>query len=254
MSWDSSSWQFRTPVSVDNISGASTIDGEVTIPPSLDLFWDNTKADGYDAVLTDSDGETKLVYKRSTWTHASKSGVLQINDWTPNNADCVAVAWLYFGNAAAADGAGTFTASGPKAGNIELSSPGSIRVAAIREHPGALKPSQVIVKGSAEVLNVWVDVSAVLTPRSLQGNDSARLTEVASVQVAVLDGGVTQSGMFEAGASRVIESKNKRCWVKVKVKAGSSGTDYTLQVKIITTTGETHAPRFLLRVRDVSEA
>ena len=254
MSWYSSDWRFRAPLSIDNISGSGMIDARITIPTAFDAFWADTRADGFDVVVTDSDGVTALTYQRQTWTPASKAGVLEINDWAPNNADCVAVAWVYWGNASAADGSSSFTASSPNTGILQLAAPGAIRVRAIREAPGALKPSQVITKGSQETLHVWADVSPLLGGRSLVGNGSPRLDEVASVQVGVFDGGVSQAAMFEAGASMVIEDRAGRCWVRVRVKAGSSGTDYTLQIKIITTTGETHTPRYLLRVRDVSEA
>ena len=254
MSWYSTAWKNRFPVSVDNVSGSGTVDVTFTIPPTLSLFWDSVRSDGFDVVVTDSDGHTLLTYERETWTYATQTAVFELHASSPNNADCVAVCWVYYANAAATDGSGSFAVSSAKTGTVELAAPGVGRVAARREAPGARKPAQVITKGSVEAINVWVDVTGLLTSRTTAFDGSSPLDEVASIQVNVTDGGVSQTGMFEAGVSSIIEAESGFCWVKVRVKAGSSGTDYTLQVKIITTGGETYTPRFLLRVRDVDES
>tara|TARA_Y100001973_G_scaffold104514_1_gene174613 strand:- start:336 stop:1103 length:768 start_codon:yes stop_codon:yes gene_type:complete len=123
MSWYASTSQFRIPVAVDNNGGASTIDVTITIPKDHGIFWGNVATNGHDIRVCDSDGFTLLAFQRETFDHASRTAVIQINDWSPDNSNATVIAYLYFGEDSATDRAVTFTASNPKTGRVIAGKP-----------------------------------------------------------------------------------------------------------------------------------
>jgi len=239
-------------VSLDNTAGsASATDWSLTIPESWDHFWDNTLANGYDAVITDQSGRTKLAFERQTWTHANQSGVLRTNDHSLSTTN-MCHAFLYYGNSSASvDPVGAVSISSAITGHLELATPRGARPTVIcrPERPGRTAPTPQISKVSTETIHLWWDLSRVLYGRRTESNGHRLLEEIRNVKIKVFDGASDETGMYSSTKTRIVNGR----FVKTQLAAGSSGTDYTPRLTVETTENRILDFRALLQVRDVNE-
>lgn len=253
MSWYGKAWKFRAPIAINNNGGASTIDITCAVPFAFDLFWDNVQSDLDDVRITLADGHTLASYALSGLNYANRVVTLQVDGMSAGSDDATVLLWLYWGNAAASAASTSVTISSAKTGTIAMASPRLPAVRAGTERPGDSKPRQRIAKASADEMDVWWDVSPLLATRKKAHERSKLLDEVDYVQFAVTTGtggGIsTHTSMMEEAATRFVHP----AWVSTRVKAGASGTDYTMSLTVKTADGRTYNPRALLKVRDVSE-
>lgn len=256
-------WRYSAAITVDArawVSGAAEV--TVTIPSQWDAFWSTVNAtDARDVRILDADGRTLITAYKVIKTGGAaidataitnRDGTIQISGWTPPAAAMCRLVLVWGSSAASAFGAPTSVS--PLTGYIALPVP-SVGWRAEPEPPGATKPRARLTKGASEVLVVGVTVAALLASRKepqaqRRGHDAIRYASY-----AVQTGGASQAGMVEAASVRFIGEDT----VTMLVKAGSSGTDYTI---IPTITLYPHAsgysaptliPRALLSVRDVAE-
>ena len=250
MSWYDNAWKYREASAVDNSAGSgTTIDVQVTIPVHWNKFWSTIESDGHSVRFTQSDGTTIAAYNRQTWTYADKSGVFQI-DAIVALANQTTVIYMYWGNATVGDGDSSPTISSAKTGEIEVGRPVAPIVAAGLDKYGASNPVARFQKTTAEVLDVWVDCRAMLAPRLVANAGSMRYEELHSVNFDVETNGSSQSAMFEESKTRVIDPG----WIRVRVKAGSTGTAYTIIPKITTSLGRVIEARAVMKVVNTNEA
>ena len=250
MSWYNSSWNYRLPVSVNNLSGASTIDATVSFGAEVELFWDNTRADGYDIRFTQADGVTECAYNRHTWNSSTKTARFDVDAISAGSSDGTVVVFMYFGNSATTDGSTSPTISSAKTGTIELAEPGIPRVLVAPFRPGETIAQQKVTKSSAGQIDVWMDCRTMLQKQANAFNDSKRYEEIAWVTVQSLSGGSDDSGRYDESVTTISDPG----WVKVRIKAGSSGTDYTLAVTIGTSNQRVIQARAIVDVQDLDES
>jgi hypothetical protein len=251
MSWYDSAWKYRAPVSVDNTAGSGgTKDWTLVLPNDWDHFWTNALANGYDVVLTSSDGLTKLAFDRSVWNTTTKAGTLRVDGVTLTaNTHC---AWIYYGNpAASVDPAATVTISAPLSAFVEVADPRreSPAVVCRPERPGRTVPTAQISKPSTETTHVWWDLSRVLQRRTTANNGKRLLEEIDYVKSEIYAGTNAQSAMVDGTQTRIVGGR----YVRTTAKAGTSGTDYTPRLTVTTTNLRVLDFRALLRVLDVDE-
>ena len=250
MSWYDSNWPLRLPVSVNNLSGAGTIDASITINADVPVFWDNVRGDGFDVRFTNADGNSSLAYNRASWNYSGKSAQFDIDSIATGNSDATVVIWMYFGNASTSDGSTSPSISGAKSGSLELSQPGSPRIILTPFRPGETIAQQKVTKASTEEIDVWVDCRSALQVRADPSQGSKRYEEISFATVQVTAGGVDDAGRYDETLTTVSDPG----WVKVRVKGGSSGTDYTLVVKIGTSTTRVLEARAIVDVQDIDES
>jgi hypothetical protein len=251
MSWYSDSWGYRIPVSIDNTSGATTHDATITVPYDAELFWDNCETDGHDVRFTKSDGMTALAYNRATWNHGNRSAVFNVDSVTCASNDATAVMFMYFGNNSASDGSTSPTISSAKTGAIELACHTGGQTVLLKPfRPGEVIAQQVITKTASEAIDVWIDCRRALQTRCESFSKSRRYEEIDYIQVSVLADGADQSGQYDETKTTLSDPG----WAKVRVKAGSSGTDYTLVVTIGTSTTRVLQARAVVDVQDIDES
>tara|TARA_R100000084_G_C4523406_1_gene87841 strand:- start:246 stop:482 length:237 start_codon:yes stop_codon:yes gene_type:complete len=77
-----------------------------------------------------------------------------------------------------------------------------------------------------------------------------RYEELHSINFDVEANGSSQSAMFEESKTRVIDPG----WIRVRVKAGSTGTAYTIIPKITTSLGRVIEARAVMKVVNTNEA
>jgi len=250
MSWYDANYRYRVPIAVDNSGAAgSPKDVTVTIPADWDLFWSNVLSTGFDLRMTSGDGRTLVPFKRTTWTYASKVGVLDVDDMVLSNSS-TDVLWLYWGYASATDAAVSVHAPAtPLTGRISLAAP-SVRVVKVRpEDFAATKPRAQFAKTSAAAGWIFWDFTGVLPQRRTRSTTSKRLDEINAVAlVDVQLATATQAAMIDVTKTRLFDGG-----VMTWIKAGTSGVTYTAICKITTVEGLTIEARALVKVQDIKE-
>ena len=105
MSWYHQDWGFRQKISIDHTKVADDHNGfvvAVEINDSENPVFTNANANGYDLLVTVSDGVTKIPHERSVWDITNKLLVLYFK--APSlSASADTEFYLYYGNAAASD-------------------------------------------------------------------------------------------------------------------------------------------------------
>jgi len=239
-------------VSITLDSTDASVDYTVTIPLDWSDFWDDIDSSGLEIAVTDADGLTQLTYQWSSFTKSTRTGVLQIDNYTsPVNG--VAQVFLYWGMSGATTGAGSFVASAPRSGYIDLGS--VVRpIVTAPERPGDTQPRNTISKITGETVWIWMDFGHELITRDQPSDTHNQWEEIDGVTYSVLLAGSAQGSMVAASAPRVHDGR----FVRVPVTGGTTDTDYTLSVTVSTTypsqmSGRTLVRRALLKVYDVSE-
>jgi hypothetical protein len=250
VSWYDSNWALRLPVSLNNLSGASTIDGTIQIGADVPLFWDSVRGDGFDVRFTGADGNSALAYNRAAWNYSAKTAQFDIDAISAGNADATCVIWMYFGNASTTDGSTSPSIASAKTGSLELSANSTPVVILAPFRPGETICQQRVTKAVAEEIDVWIDCRRALQARSTASQGSLRYEEIGYVQVAVESGGTDDAGRYDEALTTVSDPG----WVKVRVKGGASGSDYTLVVTIGTSQTRVLEARAIVDVQDIDES
>ena len=235
MSWYASTSQFRIPVAVDNNGGASTIDATVTIPKDHGIFWSNVATNGHDIRVCDSDGFTLLAFSRQTFDHASRTAVIQINDWTPESDNATVIAYLYFGESGASDKAITFSAGNPKTGRVIAGKPppAAVIVRAESLPVGTDTPTARYSWPPGQSGFVIFDVTQHLARQAQPLEGSADLETLAAVTVATRNDGGAYAGGNPPAQTRV-SGYDGRTLVWMYLTGSADGADYVDEITITT--------------------
>lgn len=247
--WFGTSWKKRIPVAVDNSAGTTTNkDFTLVLPPDWDDFWGSVRTDGFDLRVTGPNGLTPLTFKRTSWNHTGRSGTLDVQG-LPVTASTMAQAWLYWGNASATDGAGSFAPSSPLTSWVTLDVPTSRIVRVLPERPDDLKPRALLGKMSSEETYVLWDFRPVLHRRATAHNGQVSGEEVDRVAVAdVRLNDAAQASMTVFNKAQMFDGL-----VATLLKGGQSGTTYTALCRVVTTDGRVVEGRARVAVRDPKE-
>jgi hypothetical protein len=156
--------------------------------------------------------------------------------------------WMYWGNADVSSVSTTVTPSAAKTGYVEMGRPTERQITVRPERLGSGTPQGRITKSASEVVWVWFDLRGVLQTFQDTFGKKYIYEEVAYATYEVLSGGAAQAGMVDATKTRFMDG-----WVRVLVQAGTTNTDYTISLTVVTHLGRTLNPRAGLKVRTVSE-
>jgi hypothetical protein len=256
----SETWLYRAAVTIAT-PAASPYTATIVIPPDFHHFWTTIDSSGNDLRLVEWDATNK-VWKKSNYQLAASPAFSKTNRIGTIEADGLAVGttgnptclWLYYGPAdgAASSGAGTVTLSSAKSGYIELARPTSGRVFSLApERLGSTLPSQRFQKNDGETVHIWWDLSAALPERRDVEASHLGLGGVVYADPDVYnDQSATQAAMFTTDSTRFAEYQG-RLYVKQEVKAGTSGSDYTVEMKIGLTDLQVLVGRVGMKVQNV---
>ena len=252
MAWLDSSWSTRIPVFVDKLSaGVSTEDLTFTVPVEMSVFWDNVESTGFDIRVTDADGTTALTWQRQSFTKASFTCVLEVDDWTPPLADSMAQIWIYTGNSGASDTSGSFTAASARTGHLTALKPCGRVLTWSPPTPGVTKPPLQVSVSTLEDARPWIDVSAGLCNLDRKSQGRLEGEEILWVTQEIHSSGSDTSARYNETTMRRFD----RGFIRLHIESDqlTSGTDYTLSLKVGTTEGRILNPRVLIRCQDVAE-
>jgi hypothetical protein len=253
--------RFPVCVNASTLVSSTNKDVQVTIPKTLELFWESIGSDGYDIRVTDADGITLVDHAWGSWNYTARTGVLEIygasgtNTWEATQSS-MPLLWIYVGDADAGDAAATATLTSALDGFLSPERPAEIIVVS-DPTPGRQLPDNTRSKSSGDRRGYWFDFRSVLRRGARRYNDRNEWEEIDFVEVSTESGGSAAS--IEVEASTRFEGS---ALVRVVVDGGTDGTDYTLIVKATTripddSTGATRQVvegRLLIQVRDQDDA
>ena len=190
MTWYSSSYKRRYPITVNVLGGAETSgshDVQIVFPSDWDDFWENIRSDGFDILLTDSLG-TLQTFHRTTFNFANRSLTLSGQSVTFANQNSMNLLYVYFNNPdQSSDLQSAFVPSTPKTGKIYLNAPANRIVAQPSQRTGSTTPDYIFSKTSDDELYIWFRVSSLLGSRISPYNDKLDFESLDHVKVQSLD-------------------------------------------------------------------
>jgi len=243
-------WPYRYPVTAWNPSTTGTKDITFTLPTNLGSFWDVIDSSAHELRVTAEDGTTPLVYQRASFTLASRQLTIEVQGAGVQAATAKHI-WLYWGQDGAADGAGSFTASSPLAGEVTNLNAKSPTLTIQAERPGATTPAQTIAKTVDETQDVWWDMEGVLSKTAQADGGYTEAEEIDAIKFEVYDAGVVQAAMVDPAKTAVVQL-NGKTYIRSRWQAGAAGI-YALHLSIITSTGRSVQTRAVGYVTDLQE-
>lgn len=272
MSWYDSDYRQRAAISIPSSAGAATIDADITIPSDWDDFWDVIDASGNELRVTGPDGYTLVTYDvddgaGGAFNRTTRAGRIRIDGAsTPAVAAECLLFWVYFDTSSTqGDGSSAVTITSALTGYIDRGQPSTWIAAAEPPRPGTTTPRHKFGKSVADQLYCFLDITGILEQRALgrrAGRAAYEEPRSATYEVQLSSSEVAQAGMIDADKMRWIEVRGRhgrRLFLRLLVKAGTSGETYTLVTSIPTCvpiqsgTHRTPAPRVGFRVRNVLE-
>lgn len=226
-------WKYRTPVTVDDETGTpGGTDVTITVPVDMDLFWDNVRSAGEDVRIVAADGETAV----ATWEFdpafsTSTRACTIVADAATAGSSGVSILWLYWGQATVTTAAGSFVAAATHTG-IAIVSSYAVDVVFVwsREAPNVNKARPAFQKTANETVVVAIAYRGILARRAFPYGGGIEDEEPSTIDYAVYDDTSAQAAMVETGSTRLDEN-----YIYLIVKAGTTGTEYTLRVTMTTT-------------------
>lgn len=242
---------YRSPISVDLTAGGTTVDVSAVVPGAWPEFWDRILSSGADIRVVSADGLTLCTYDIQGFVYATKTLTIEVDNVDLSAAtNKIGLLWLCWGNANAVDAHTAFAPAAAKTGYFAIEVPSDRTVVVEHERQGQTKAGRVLVKQASEVVDVYFDFAQVLRRRPLPYGGSDCYEEIVAitsqdVQLAA----VSQGSMFTAASARMVG----QTMAKVAVKAGTSGTTYTVICQVTTSLGAVYEGRARLYVQNTSE-
>lgn len=241
-------WPFRMGIVVNHSAHDLTAkDVSVTVPPSCETFWraaasGGVQSDGKDIRVTTANGTTLVTdLELTSFTYASRTLTMELDDASAGGSHDGEVLWLYWGNASATTVATTFASSSPLTGYILASRPAPDRVLTWHaEAPGVTAAADRVQKTANEAILVAIRYRDVLAKRRVPYGGSLFEEEPSTLTYGCYDAGSAQAAMIDLTAIRLDND-----FLYVLLKAGSSGSIYTVRVVMVTTGSNTGLGRTL---------
>lgn len=237
------------PITVNgSASSAANYDFEVEIPQDWDDFWDNTRADGFDIVVTNAEGEIVTFQFKAGFNLPNRSLSLQVDNYAVTANDMM-IAFVYYDNPAQGSSlAGTFTASTPLSAFIYLGAPFGFVVKDVGFRPIGTVPVNIFQKEPDEHIDVWFPVGSALARRRIEYNQRLDFKGAKAFAMEVLNSSkADQPAMYALEELRMING-----WARVRIKAGTDNQDFVIRLLMNTTDAEIITFTALLQVRELT--
>ena len=246
MSWFNDDYKRRIPITVDGSSyTGSAAQVEIEVPSDWDDFWDNIQENGYDIVVTDKSGDNILDFQK-VYTYSTRSLLIKVNQISTTEEESMHVIYLYWDYPDESTLHETpVSIVSALDGEIYLGAPFGNIVNANNRSNLSTVPTTIFQKDPDEKLDIWFPYAQLLATRGLPYNERLNFKGLQSVKIEALDSsGVNQTSLFALEETRVINN-----WIRIRVKSGSSDTDYVIRLIMTNTDLEVFILTTLLQVR-----
>lgn len=249
MSTFSASFRFQLPGALHVSTGTfgSPETGQkfrLTLPQDWDHFWENTRPDLKDVVLTDGRGVTLLTFQRVAGAdHATRTLSLDVDGWTAPSGAAVCLFWLHYGHpGATTDHASTATPTSPPAAEITLARPGGW----LAQYSTRARSRDIWKKRTDETRDLWVRFPGMAQRRSLsRGAVALEWPLYARVEVynstPALEPTMTDLSRLRFAGSQ---------YLRGDLRGGAAAQDYEARFTVVTTEGQQLVHAATLAVRN----
>lgn len=239
MSLYSSSFLDRVAVTIDNSSGASSVDVQFDIPQDLEPFWNAIDSSGHELRLVHANGRTLLDYDVTGFNKSNRTATVQIDALGCDATASMVLAWLYFNTTSTqGDGTTAVTIASAVDAYIEQAGPSQHDVLFQPGRPGLPRPLSVISKPTSDQVNVWFRLDHKLERRTRPFAGGRAYEEPWFATMSVVDSvAADQSSMYTATALRFLERRRggrRELWLKTRVSSGTNGDPFTILPSIRT--------------------
>ena len=96
MAWYNSNFKDRYPVAINVLGGpesAGNEDVQIVVPKDWDSFWSSIRPDGFDVVLTDSEGN-QLNFQRVGYNYANRVLTLEADNVNFQNRNSIPLLYI----------------------------------------------------------------------------------------------------------------------------------------------------------------
>lgn len=233
-------WRRRAAISVA-IAGATPVDVNITIPPDWDEFWDslvaNADTTGANLRVVWYDGVTVLTYSLDDGAGGAMSVAnrlcrIQIDGMVVPAATGMLCIWLYYDpSSAQAIGTSATVIATPVNGYIELGRPGQHALQHMPQTARSTKPRTIIHKTVLEQAFIWIRYDGALGRRVTPGNKAQVHEDPLYATMTVQNSSAAdQAGMYDSDKMRWVWTNRGQMWLRIRVKAGTTATNYTAVV------------------------
>ena len=247
MGWYSAAFKRRIAVTVDAIGsggGSGPVDVSIAVPAKFDAFWANIRADGFDIVVTDRNGDL-ATFKRSTYNNPTKSLTLHVDNLNIENKAAMNICWIYFDSPnQTTDLSSVFTASGLLTGIPHQGGPSNFVVLPSR---GAIanQPLTTFIKDPGEIVDIWFSIGGLFERRLTPSNGRNLFDDPSWAEVESLtSGGVDSAVRYVENQTRFVDG-----WVRVRVQAGDDNTSYSVRAKVHSVNANVYILSCLLKIQ-----
>ncbi len=255
MSWFNSNWTRRAPITVNGSAvAAGSKDVTIVLPSDWDEFWDNVQSSGDDVRVCDADGRTALTYDLAGFNSATKTGTVEVDNWTMSQSNEMHVLWIYWDYPSATDSKTPFTPSAALAGDVTPERPGFPTFRARPQKSGATTVVDTVSKTTLETIFVWLELPDMVR-RCGNFNNRDSWEEVESINVTVERGDSEEASLFDETDTRMVECaiRGFRQFIRVAIKGGTATNNYVCIVTITTDQRRVIDRRFQIKVNDAAE-
>ena len=267
MSWYHKNWHYREAVTIWHAGSGTTVDIQFVVPPDMSRFWNFVASNGADIRVTASDGVTELDYERLSFTHATKTLDIYVDNYgLPQGATAASgktnVVWLYWGFNDGAGGTASdlnntaLTVSGSQISTTSIAigsvaRSGSPVIVCAPEPTEATTPSPEIALKPSEIITVWWDFRNMLARRDRKENGSLALEEIELVNVLAQNSAGTPADV----TSTLINESETRVmhpgFIRTTVTAitGDVSSNYMVTLQVITSNARKLNYHALIKLR-----
>ena len=252
MSWPDANFSRRVPFVIDgSATAAGTIDATLVLSRDDALFWATIQADGDDVRVYAADGLTGIGYDLDGFNYTTKTVTIEMDDLSHHVTNTMTVGWLLFGDADAANDEDGFVPSSPlNAYTLNIGPAPGERIYALGSPVGDTVPSQQAQKRSTETAYLWFFVGPLgMRDEPYEGGMEGEQPQSLSSSATVAAGG---AGTVTAATSsiRLTRGPNNTLNARLTVSGGTSGNDYYVVLRVVTTSGRIMEGAVTLKVID----
>ena len=239
MSWPDADFSRRVPVLIDgSATAAGTIDATIALTADDALFWATIQSDGDDIRVYRANGIDAISYELDGFNYTTKVVTIELDDFSHPVTNTMTLVWLVFGYASAANVEDGIVPASAKTGytlNIGPA-PGEV-IYSMGSPVGDTVPAQRAQKRSTETAFLWFSAGPLGRRSELyEGRLDGEEPESWSCSATVEAGG---AGTVTASTSalRAALGSGGGIFARVTVSGGTTGNDYYVVLRIVTTTG-----------------
>jgi hypothetical protein len=247
--WYDADWSYRAVALVNRTGTSGAKDVELTILPQHQHFWTNVDTNGEDIRVTDATGEVLLTFDLDGFNKTNQVGELEIQAYAGRDL-AQQIIYIYYGATGKSTGVTTFTPSTPIGGAITPEQPTAPILRLFPERPGDPNPRVVVSKHASATAHYTIPLPDNLAANASAYNGHLGFDGWDYFTFVVTSSGTADGALISNPDVRIMDegAQGERLSLRVIVKGGTTGTNYTGVLTLTSTSGRIEVLTFEIRV------